>query len=100
MWNWVQDECYTFLRVLERCPKVWIVPCFFFLFCLGLLAWLNSNLNQYFETRSVTNMTPFLDQFITNFYAKIREKIVHRYLMLGTVLLFVYGYLRCRKKLS
>ncbi|MCL6241843.1 hypothetical protein [Acinetobacter amyesii] len=32
MWNWIQEEFYTFLMVLERYPKVWILPCVFFYF--------------------------------------------------------------------
>lgn len=98
MWNWIRGEFYTLLMVLERYPKVWILPCIFFLFCIGLLAWLNHNLSQYFETRSMTDMTPLLDQFITTFYDKIRGRIVNRYLILGTVMLFIYGYLKYRKR--
>lgn len=98
MWNWIQEEFYTLLIVLERYPKVWILPCVFFIFCIGLLTWLNHNLSQYYETRSMTYMTPFLDQFITTFYDKIRGRIVNRYLILGTVMLFIYGYLKYRKR--
>ena len=99
MWNWIQGEFYTFLMVLRRYPKVWILPCVFFLFCIAVMAWLNSQLGHYFETRSVTQMTPFMDQFIVNFYDKIRGKMVSRYLILGTLGVFVIGYLRARQKI-
>ncbi|QIZ58003.1 MULTISPECIES: hypothetical protein [Acinetobacter] len=99
MWNWIQGEFYAFLMVLERYPKVWILPCIFFFLCLGLLAWLNSQLQHYLEIRTVTFMTSFMDQFITNFYDKIRVKMVSRYLILGTLGLFVIGYLRARQKI-
>ena len=98
MWNWIQEEFYTFLMVLERYPKVWILPCVFFLFCIAVFTWLNGQLGHYFETRSVTQMTPFMDQFIVNFYDKIRGKLLNRYLILGTVMLFIYGYLKYRKR--
>ena len=99
MWNWIEGEFYTFLIVMERYQRVWIRPCIFFLFCIGVIAWLNYQLGHYFETRSVTQMTPFLDQFIVNFYDKIRGKIVNRYLILGTLVLFAIGYLKYRKKI-
>lgn len=98
MWNWIRGEFYTLLMVLERYPKVWILPCIFFLFCIAVMGWLNSQLSHYFETRSVTQMTPFMDQFILSFYNKIREKMVSRYLILGTLVLFTIGYLKYRKK--
>ena len=79
MWSWIQGEFYTFLMVLERYPRVWILPCIFFLFCIGVIAWLNYQLGHYFVTRSVVQMIPFLDQFIVNFYDKIRGKILNRY---------------------
>ena len=50
-----------------------------FLFCIGVIAWLNYQLGHYFVTRSVVQMIPFLDQFIVNFYDKIRGKILNRY---------------------
>ena len=99
MWNWIQEEFYTLLIVLERYPKVWILPCVFFLFCIAVITWLNGQLGHYFETRSVTQMMPFMDQFIVNFYDKIRGKIVNRYLILGTLVLFAIGYLKYRKKI-
>ena len=98
MWSWIQGEFYTFLLVLERYPRVWIFPCIFFLFCIGVIAWLNYQLGHYFETRSMTQMTPIMDQLIVSFYDKIRGKLVNRYLILGTLVLFVIGYLRARKK--
>ena len=98
MWNWIQGEFYTFLMVLERYPKVWILPCIFFFLCFGLLAWFKSQLEHYLEIRTVTFMTSFMDQFITNFYDKIRGKIVSRYLLLGTLVLFFIGYSKYRKK--
>ena len=98
MWNWIQGGFYIFLMVLEHYPKVWIVPCIFFLFCIGVIAWLNYQLGHYFETRSMTQMTPIMDQLIVSFYDKIRGKLVNRYLILGTLVLFVIGYLRARKK--
>jgi len=98
MWSWIQGEFYTFLMVLERYPRVWILPYIFSLFCIGLIAWLNYQLGHYFETRSVTQMTPFLDQIIVNFYDKIRGKMVNRYLILGTLVLFFIGYFKYRKK--
>ena len=79
MWSWIQGEFYTFLMVMDRYPKVWVLPCIFFLICIGVIAWLNYQLGHYFETRSVTQMPPFLDQFIVNFYDKIRGKILNRY---------------------
>jgi len=99
MWNWIRGEFYTFLMVLERYPRVWIFPCIFFLFYLGLITWLNYQLGHYFETRNVTQMTPFLDKFIVNFYDKIRGKLVNRYLILGTLILFFIGYLKYRKRI-
>ena len=98
MWNWIQEEFYTLLIVLERYPKVWILPCVFFIFCIAVITWLNAQLGHYFETRSMTQMTPIMDQFIVSFYDKIRGKLVNRYLILGTLVLFVIGYLRARKK--
>lgn len=98
MWNWIQGEFYTFLVVIERYPRIWILPCMFFLFCLVILAWLNHHLGHYFESRVVSYMTPFLDQFIINFYDKIQGKIVNRYMILGTLSLFLYGYLKYRKR--
>ena len=98
MWNWIQGGFYIFLMVLEHYPKVWIVPCIFFLFCVGLIALLNGQLAHYFETRHVTQMSSFLDQVIVSIYDKIRGKMISRYLILGTLVLFVIGYLRARKK--
>jgi len=37
MWNWIEGEFYTFLIVMERYQRVWIRPCIFFLFCIGLM---------------------------------------------------------------
>ena len=98
MWNWIQEEFYTLLIVLERYPKVWILPCVFFIFCIAVITWLNAQLGHYFETRSMTQMTPIMDQLIVSFYDKIRGKLVNRYLILGTLVLFVIGYLSARKK--
>ena len=80
--------------VLERYPKVWILPCIFFLFCIAVMAWLNSQLSHYFETRHVTKCHLFLDQVIVSIYDKIRGKMISRYWILGTLVLFVIGYLR------
>ncbi|OOV79732.1 hypothetical protein B1201_15575 [Acinetobacter sp. ANC 5600] len=98
MWNWIQEEFYKLLIVLERYPKVWILPCVFFIFCIAVITWLNAQLGHYFETRSVTQMMPYIDQFIVNFYDKIRGKLVNRYLILGSIFLFFIGYLKYRKK--
>lgn len=98
MWNWIQEEFYTLLIVLERYPKVWILPCVFFLFCIAVITWLNAQLGHYFETRTMTPMSPFMDHFIVSFYDKIREKLVNRYLILGSIFLFFIGYLNYRKK--
>ena len=99
MWNRIQEEFYIFLRVMKRYSRVWVLPCIFFIFCIAIIAWLNSKLGLYFETRSVTQMTPFMDQFIVNFYDKIRGKLVNRYLIMGTLVLFAIGYLKYRKKI-
>lgn len=98
MLNWIQGEFYTFMMVLERHPRVWIFPCIFFLFCIGVISWLNYQLGHYFETRTMTPMSPFMDHFIVSFYDKIRGKLVNRYLILGSIFLFFIGYLRYRKK--
>lgn len=98
MWNWIQGEFYIFLAVMEHYPRVWILPCIFLLFCLGLIAWLNNYLGHYFETRAVTQFTPIMDQYIVSIYDRIRGRIVNRYLLLGTLFIFICGYLKYRRR--
>lgn len=98
MLNWIRGGVLYIANGAGASSESMDVTYIFFLFCIGLLAWLNHNLSHYYETRSVSHLTPFFDQFILNLYDKIRGKIVNRYLILGTLVLFFIGYFKYRKR--
>lgn len=96
--HWLEQEFETFKWVMFTYYRVWLIPIFFFIFCIGILIFLNLRLSYYFETRPETLLSPFMDQIVLMYYERANDKILKRFVMLGPMILFVLGYLKYRKK--
>ncbi len=65
---------------------------------LRYINFLNYRLNLYFETQPLSSMTILMDQMVLSFYEKINYKAQKRLLLLGTLSLFIIGYLKYRRE--